>query len=379
VLRALARELAQRTAAAPDGVLVHLPLPRSLGEGLRIAALVKEAWPECRVALIGSLPSMRAAQALAPGAFAAVDGLFGPADAWAGLRDMLKAERPADNAPVTSSSEGTPLPRWDGLPLGHYLPLLHAPHPLRVLWSDPRWNRVALGHHLAWMERGSARCSLLSLELHSQRAVERAVDRMGAAQLAGGKLDCQFIDEALSWSVLSALADELQRRRLRLSWWCNVRLDQPLPEGLATRMAASGCIAVSGMPEPTPGWLAPANAGALRLKSFADSSRQLAEAGIMVHAQLKVGFPGQTAESTLAVLDCTRLLFKTHCLHSAVFLHHGPKASSLEADSRACMEALATAVQHFMAGLALDDDVRRWFQQPGAAAPRPKPLQSKSA
>ena len=45
---------------------------------------------------------------------------------------------------------------------------------------------------------------------------------------------------------LKALAAELQRRRVAISWWGNIRFEKTFTPDVCRLLAASGCIAVTG-------------------------------------------------------------------------------------------------------------------------------------
>jgi len=118
-------------------------------------------------------------------------------------------------------------------------------------------------------------------------------------------------------------------------------------------------------------------------------------AGILVHAYLMYGFPTQTVQDTVDALEYVRQLFAAGCIqsgyfhrfacsvHSPVGLHperYGialePLAAGLFAkndvrftdptgvDHAALGIGLNKALYNYMHGLALDEDVRSWFDMP---------------
>jgi hypothetical protein len=116
---------------------------------------------------------------------------------------------------------------------------------------------------------------------------------------------------------MRALALEIIRRKLVVSWWANVRFEKSFTRDLCLLLKASGCIAVSGGLEVASDrllWLI--NKG-ITVAQVARVNKHFTEAGIMVHAYLMYGFPTQTAQETIDSLEMVRQLFETGVLQSA--------------------------------------------------------------
>jgi hypothetical protein len=134
------------------------------------------------------------------------------------------------------------------------------------------------------------------------------------------------------------------------------------------------------------------------VEQVARVTRAFTDAGILVHAYLMYGFPTQTVQDTVDALEYVRQLFAAGCLqsgfwhrftctvHSPVGRHpeeygitldlpaHGgfarndvPFVDPTGVDHDALGAALNRALYNYMHGLALDEDVRSWFE---GAAPR---------
>jgi radical SAM superfamily enzyme YgiQ (UPF0313 family) len=137
-------------------------------------------------------------------------------------------------------------PTWDGLPLDRYLSLLDMLNPMHRLWSDGRWNKLTVAHGCYWKK-----CSFCDVSLdyigRYETASAHAAGRPHRAIVAEtGQTGFHFVDEAAPPKALKALADELIRRQLHISWWGNIRFEKTFTPELAELLAESGCIAISG-------------------------------------------------------------------------------------------------------------------------------------
>ena len=61
-----------------------------------------------------------------------------------------------------------------------------------------------------------------------------------------GQTGFHFVDEAAPPKSLKALAAELQRRGVAITWWGNIRFEKTFTPSCAELLADSGCIAISG-------------------------------------------------------------------------------------------------------------------------------------
>jgi len=116
---------------------------------------------------------------------------------------------------------------------------------------------------------------------------------------------------------MKALALEIIKRKLIISWWTNIRFEKSFSFDLCQLLNASGCIAVSGGLEVASDRLLELIQKGITVSQVAQVNRNFSEAGIMVHAYLMYGFPIQTDQETIDSLEMVRQLFKTGVLQSA--------------------------------------------------------------
>jgi hypothetical protein len=268
------------------------------------------------------------------------------------------------------------------------------------LWSDARWNKLTVAHGCYWKKCSFCDVSLDYIGRYEAAGAELLVDRIEAIVAETGQSGFHFVDEAAPPKALKALAAELLSRRLAISWWGNVRFEKAFTPELAQRLAASGCIAISGGLEVASDRLLTLMNKGVSVEQVARVTKGFADAGVLVHAYLMYGFPTQTVPDTVDALEYVRQLFAAGCIHSGYFhrfactVHspvgrdpaaYGVTLRALPAggfakndvafddptgvDHDALGAGLRKALYNYMHGIGLDADVRRWFDMP---APKPR-------
>ena len=286
-------------------------------------------------------------------------------------------------------------PTWDGLPLNQYLSLLDMLNPMHRLWSDGRWNKLTVAHGCYWKKCSFCDVSLDYISRYDAASAQTLVDRIEAIVAETGQTGFHFVDEAAPPKSLKALAGELQRRQVEISWWGNIRFEKTFTPQLCQQLADSGCIAISGGLEVASDRLLKLMKKGVSVEQVARVTRGFADAGILVHAYLMYGFPTQTAQDTVDALESVRQLFAAGCIQSG-FWHrfactvHSPVGQdpaaygvTLQAlppgtfarndvafhdptgvDHDALGVGLKKALYNYMHGVGLEEDVRSWFDFP---------------
>ncbi len=402
----------------PDLVLVSAPFPGCVYGAFRIAQAVKEFDPRIATALGGGYVNTELRELAEPRVFDFFDFVTlddGERPVLA-LVEHLRGKRPWDklvrtfvrrSGQVRFIDAGEPdvpfaetgAPTWDGLPLDRYLSVLDLLNPMHRLWSDGRWNKLATAHGCYWRKCSFCDVGLDYIARYEPLPARALVDRIEAVLAETGQTGFHFTDEAAPPAGLRALAAELKRRKLAISWWGNVRFEKAFTPELCRELAASGCIAVSGGLEAASDRLLKLMNKGVTVAQAARAAKAFADAGILVHAYLMYGFPTQTVGETVDALETVRQLFAEGCLHSGYFHRfactvHSPVGRRPEAfggtliplppgsfakndvgfadpagtDLDALGRGLRKALYNFMHGVGLDADVRSWFD---FAAPRP--------
>lgn len=216
---------------------------------------------------------------------------------------------------VKQENVGTP--DYMGLPLRKYLSIIQLTNPMHRLWSDGRWNKLTMAHGCYWGKCTFCDVSLDYIHRYEASSATRIVDRMEELIAQTGERGFHFVDEAAPPALMKAVAMEILRRGLVVTWWTNIRFEKSFHYDLCRLLAASGCIAVSGGLEVASDRLLQLIAKGVSVQQVTRVNDHFNRAGIMVHAYLMYGFPTQTAQETIDALEVVRQMFASEVLQSA--------------------------------------------------------------
>jgi hypothetical protein len=323
----------------PNLVLLSVPFPGAMYAALRIAQVIKGAYPEIKIALGGGYVNTELRELSEPRIFDFVDfitldsgerPLLALLDHLAGKRSVERLVRTfirnANNQVQYLNWQEPDIPfeevgtaTWDGLPLGSYLSLLDMLNPMHRLWSDGRWNKLTVAHGCYWKKCSFCDVSLDYISRYETASASLLVDRIEQIIAETGQTGFHFVDEAAPPKMLKALAEELIRRQVVISWWGNIRFEKTFTPELAELLAQSGCIAMSGGLEVASDRLLNLMKKGVSVEQVAQVTKGFSDAGILVHAYLMYGFPTQTVQETVDALEYVRQLFENGCIQSGFF------------------------------------------------------------
>ncbi len=408
----------------PDLVLLSVPFPGAVYAALRIAQGIRLQHPQIRIAMGGGYVNTELRALTEPRIFDFVD--FISLDAGErpllALLEHLQGQRGTSRLVRTYvrdaasgqvkymnwSEPDVPFedvgtPTWDGLPLDRYLSLLDMLNPMHRLWSDGRWNKLTVAQGCYWKKCSFCDVTLDYISRYETATAATLADRIERIVGETGQTGFHFVDEAAPPKALKALAQELLRRKLAISWWGNIRFEKTFTPALADLLAESGCIALSGGLEVASDRLLALMQKGVTVEQVARVTKSFSEAGILVHAYLMYGFPTQTVQDTVDALEYVRQLFENGCIQSGFFhrftctthspVGQNPAAYGVEllpmpdvsfakndilfhdpsgVDHDQLGLGLKKAIYNYMHGLGLEEDVRTWFDLPQGRCPKPK-------
>jgi radical SAM superfamily enzyme YgiQ (UPF0313 family) len=349
----------EREEASPLLVLVSLPFPGSLLGGLACAREARRVLGDrARIVLGGGYVSTELRGLRDPGIFDFCDYLAFDAG-YGALLSIISAERdgedrgfyrimrraadggilasgfPGDNSVVRfidcpeeeafRASEFAALsstfPDYRSAEFGRYLRVVDSANPMHRLWSDSPWLKYHLAHGCYWR-----RCTFCDTELEYvadfvPSRIEPLMEAADAASCRSGIHGLHFVDEAMPMAALLAFSAANRARaasgRRPFHYWGNVRFDASWTEGRCALLAASGLVAVSGGIEiATERGLEMTGKG-FDLEGLIAALVALKRSGILVHAYLIYGFPGQTESDVVDSAECCRQLFSAGLVDSA--------------------------------------------------------------
>ncbi len=324
------------TAVNPEIIAVSVPFPGNLYAGFRCAQFVKNNYPHIKVALGGGfanteLRSISDARVFNYFDFICLDDGEAPLEQLVGFiqnkisREELKRTfylekntvRYINNAGCADYKQiDTGTPDYSDLLLDKYIAAIEIINPMHSLWSNGRWNKLTMAHGCYW-----GKCTFCDISLNYIQAYEPLTaavicDRMEKIIAQTGETGFHFVDEAAPPSLMRAVALEIIKRKLVVSWWTNIRFEKSFTRDLCLLLKTSGCIGVSGGLEVASDRLLALIQKGVTVEQVALVNKNFTDAGIMVHAYLMYGFPTQTAQETIDSLEMVRQLFENGILQS---------------------------------------------------------------
>ena len=406
----------------PQVVLLSVPFPGTVYGALRIAQTIKQHHPDVKIVLGGGYVNTELRSLNEPRLFDFVD--YVTLDAGErpllALLEHLQGKRSAQRLVRTFTRENTEVkythwaepdiafddvgtPTWDGLPMQSYLSLLDMLNPMHRLWSDGRWNKLTVAHGCYWKKCSFCDVSLDYISRYDAATANTLVDRIERIVGETGQSGFHLVDEAAPPKALKAMAQELLRRRINISWWGNIRFEKTFTPELADLLSESGCIAMSGGLEVASDRLLALMQKGVTVDQVARVTHGFSQSGILVHAYLMYGFPTQTVQDTVDALEYVRQLFLHGCIQSGFFHRfactvHSPVGMNPQdygvtliplpegsfarndigfvdptgTDHDMLGQGLKKAIYNYMHGLGLEDDVRVWFDLPKGQVPKPR-------
>ncbi|MBU3615101.1 radical SAM protein [Polynucleobacter sp. Latsch14-2] len=414
----------------PSLIILSVPFPGAMYAALRIAQTIKAQYPNIKIALGGGYVNTELRELTEPRIFDFVDfiSLDSGERPLLAILDHLNGKRSAERLVRTFVRnqfgqvqlmnwqepdipfEEVGVATWDGLPLDSYLSLLDMLNPMHRLWSDGRWNKLTVAHGCYWKKCSFCDVSLDYISRYETASASLLVDRIEQIVAETGQTGFHFVDEAAPPKILKALAEELIRRKVLISWWGNIRFEKTFTPELALLLAKSGCIAMSGGLEVASDRLLNLMKKGVSVEQVAQVTKGFSDAGILVHAYLMYGFPTQTVQETVDALEYVRQLFENGCIQSGFFHRftctvHSPVGKNPEeygisliplppvsfakndiafidptgVDHDALGVGLKKAIYNFMHGVGLEQDVRTWFEHGEMVIPKSKVSRKKIA
>ena len=334
----LIKILAQRIATVqPKLVAISVPFPGNLYAAFRIGQWVKKNHPHVKVAMGGGFPntelrSLSDARVFEFFDFITLDDGEAPLENLvAFIKGKITTEELKrtfvlvngrvtyiNNKACTDYKQGqVGTPDYSDLLLDKYISAIEVVNPMHSLWSDGRWNKLTMAHGCYWGKCTFCDISLDYIQLYEPITAQLLCDRIEEIIAQTGQTGFHFVDEAAPPALMRALALEIIRRKIVISWWTNIRFEKSFTRDLCLLLKASGCIAVSGGLEVAADRLLELIQKGITVAQVARVNKHFTEAGIMVHAYLMYGFPTQTAQETMDSLEMVRQMFQAGILQSA--------------------------------------------------------------
>ncbi|MBO9584121.1 MAG: radical SAM protein [Flavobacterium sp.] len=322
-------------AVKPTLFLISVPFPGNLYSAFRCAQWVKQNHPEIKISMGGGFPNTELRSLSDKRVFEFFDFITLD-DGEVPIEELIfHLENPDSNSfkrtfllkngevvyknnslkhDYKQSQVGTP--DYSDLPLDKYISVIEIVNPMHRMWSDGRWNKLTMAHGCYWGKCTFCDISLDYIKVYEPVAASLLCDRMEELIEKTGQNGFHFVDEAAPPALMRAVALEILKRKLAVTWWTNIRFEKSFSKDLCILLKASGCIAVSGGLEVASDRLLKLIDKGVTVEQVAKVTRNFTEAGIMVHAYLMYGYPTQTIQETVDSLEMVRQLFEAGVLQS---------------------------------------------------------------
>ena len=319
----------------PKLVCFSVPFPGNLYSAFKSAQFIKKQYPDTKIAMGGGFPntelrSLSDIRVMEFFDYITLDDGEAPIeelilnienpeyDSWKRtfllVDGKIAYKNNSSKKDYKQSEVGTP--DYSDLLLDSYISVIEIVNPMHRMWSDGRWNKLTMAHGCYWGKCTFCDISLDYIKVYEPVAARLLCDRMEELIAQTGQNGFHFVDEAAPPALMRALALEILRRKLAVTWWTNIRFEKSFTRDLCLLLKASGCIAVSGGLEVASDRLLELIQKGVTVAQVARVTRNFTEAGIMVHAYLMYGFPTQTAQETIDSLEMVRQLFEMGVLQS---------------------------------------------------------------
>ncbi len=396
----------------PSMVCISVPFPGNLLSAFRCGQYIKKYFPNCKVAMGGGFANTELRSLTDVRVFEFVDFITLD-DGEAPLENLIQYLKVGDkqllkrtflleqgavayyeNNSCRDYKQGqVGTPDYSDLLLTEYISAIEVANPMHSLWSDGRWNKLTMAHGCYWGKCTFCDISLDYIKNYEPLSAEVLCNRIEEMTAQTGQTGFHFVDEAAPPALMKAMALEIIKRKLVITWWANIRFEKSFTKDTCLLLKQAGCIAVSGGLEVASDRLLKLIEKGITVAQVAQVNKNFTEAGIMVHAYLMYGFPTQSEQETIDSLEMVRQLFQSGVLQSA-FWHlftmtaHSPvglhpekfKVKALVADTitfanndvlhedemgadhETFGQGLKTSLFNYMQGIGLDLPLHKWFE-----------------
>ena len=320
----------------PKLVCISVPFPGNLYSAFRCAQYIKSTYPEIKISMGGGFPNTELRSISDVRVFDFFDyitlddgelpiELLHNATVKKDPNSLFKRTFLIENGQIAYKNNTTKsdyrqsdvgTPDYSDLLLDQYISVIEIANPMHSLWSDGRWNKLTMAHGCYWGKCTFCDISLDYIKIYEPIAAKILVDRMEQLVEQTGETGFHFVDEAAPPALMTALAFEILKRNLTVTWWTNIRFEKNFTKDLCLLLKESGCIAVSGGLEVASDRLLKLIDKGVTVEQVAQVTRNFTEANIMVHAYLMYGYPTQTVQETIDSLEMVRQLFEIGVLQS---------------------------------------------------------------
>ena len=313
----------------PSVVGVTCPFPGTLVAAFKIARFIKRLYPGVRLLLGGGYVSTELREMTDRRPYRYFDD-FQLDEGYAPFARLL-GDRGASAADVPPFVK----PDYEGIDWGEYFDVAETDNFVTNLWNCGKWVKLVMARGCYWRKCAFCDVKLPYIGCFQMPKAAEIVDaieeffgnrppnlstrqpfNLSTFQPFNFLSGVHFVDEAMPPALVSAVCDEILRRKLEVEWWGNIRFDNAFTPALAKKMARAGCIAVTGGLECANDRLLKLMNKGITCASTERVLRGFRAAKIFVHAYLMYDFPTETKEEQKGAERFVRSLAKKGLVQS---------------------------------------------------------------
>ncbi|PKL23952.1 MAG: radical SAM protein [Spirochaetae bacterium HGW-Spirochaetae-3] len=258
-------------------------------------------------------------------------------------------------------------PDYRGLDFSRYLRVVDSPNPMHRLWNDTPWLKYRLAYGCYWR-----RCAFCDTQLdYIKRFLPSDLDALlaaaGEASTRTGLYGLHFVDEAMPVNAVRAFAARNADLPRPYTFWGNVRFDKAWTDEVCSFAAERGLVAVSGGIEIATGRGLEIVGKGFSLTDLVRALASFKRSGVLVHAYLIYGFPGQSDQDIADSAEMARVLLAEGLVDSAfwhrfVLTRHSAMYAAWERGERPGLEPIAPTTSFALNDLGFRGEERseRW-------------------
>ena len=288
--RPLYRHLRSAIASTrPTEVWITCPFPGTLVGAFKLARYLKRYFPRIRTRLGGGYVNTELRRMTDKRPYRYFDSI-------------------EFDSPIT---EPFVAPDYTGIDWSEYFDIVETDNFVTNLWNCGKWVKLIMAPGCYWHKCAFCDVVLPYIGKFCMPSAKAIVDAMEAL-----RRDVHFVDEAMPPKLVSAVCDEILKRKLDLCWWGNIRFDAAFTPALAKKMAKAGCVCVTGGLECADDRLLKLMNKGITLKGAEKVLAAFKAAKIFVHAYLMYDFPTETKAEQCAAEKYVKGLAKRGLIQS---------------------------------------------------------------
>ncbi len=227
----------------PKLICFSVPFPGNLYSAFRCAQFIKTNYPDTKIAIGGGFPNTELRQVTDKRVFDFFDfitlddgelpiellhnAVCNSEQSEAISENEFKRTFLLENGIVTYKNNTTKpdykqlevgTPDYSDLLLEDYISVIEIANPMHSLWSDGRWNKLTMAHGCYWGKCTFCDISLDYIKIYEPITASLLVDRMEQLIAQTGENGFHFVDEAAPPALMKALALEILKRQLTVTW-----------------------------------------------------------------------------------------------------------------------------------------------------------------